>query len=106
MRKVLIACAVLLLTVSCTKAMRYTDDEIRQFKPEMQERIKTGEVATGMTYVQVRYAWGAPGTVNVLPPGEDGIEKIEWIYKTWGGMFKTYLRFKDGKLAEIISSGH
>lgn len=103
MRKAILLFVVLLFAVSCAKQMRYTNEEIRDFPPQVQERIKKGEIATGMTYIQVRYAWGAPTLVNILPPNEMGFERVEWIYRKFPG-FKTVMRFTDGKLTEIISS--
>lgn len=103
MRKMTLVFIVLLLTVGCAKQMRYTNEEIRNFPPQVQERVKKGEIATGMTYIQVRYAWGAPSLVNILPPNEMGFERVEWTYRKFP-LFRTILRFTDGKLTEIISS--
>jgi hypothetical protein len=93
----------LALTAGCTKAARYSHDEIRDFPQPVQERIKNNEVAVGMTKVQVRYAWGGPHSVNVLQPADDGKERIEWVYEKLH-FFKSRLIFTDGKLTEIISN--
>ncbi len=90
--------------LSCTKAMRYTNDEISKYPPQIQEHIKKGEVVTGMTMQQVRYAWGAPSEIRALPSTADGKERVQWTYSRMLGAFKTYLRFTDGVLTEIIST--
>ncbi|RMG05511.1 MAG: hypothetical protein D6726_01170 [Nitrospirae bacterium] len=96
-------CLVFTLS-SCAKTMRYSYEEIKNFPPEIQEHIKNSEVVTGMTYQQVRYAWGPPNTVKVLDPTADGKDRVQWEYKRTAGIFKTILRFTDGKLTEIIST--
>ncbi|NOX19728.1 MAG: hypothetical protein GXO99_00475 [Nitrospirae bacterium] len=96
--------SVIALTFSCTKAMRYTNEEISKFPPQIQEHIRKGEVVTGMTMQQVRYAWGAPAKIKVLPSTDEGKERVQWEYRRMFGAFKTYLRFTDGVLTEIIST--
>ena len=87
----------------CSKAVRYTPEEISGYPPEIQERIKSEEVAIGMTTNQVRYSWGAPTTVNVLQPSEDGKPREEWIYSKMVGVFmERRLLFVDGKLVDIF----
>jgi len=103
MRKIILLLLVLMFSFACAGQMRYTNEEIRSFPPQVQERIKKGEIATGMTYIQTRYAWGPPSLVNILPPNEMGFERVEWIYKKFPA-FKSILRFTDGKLTEIIST--
>jgi len=72
---------VVLVSLSgCTKSVRYSQDEIKDFPPEVQEQIKQGTVALGMTIQQVRFAWGPPSEINVLQPSEDGKPREEWIY--------------------------
>ncbi|MEE9523645.1 MAG: hypothetical protein V3V59_02725 [Thermodesulfovibrionales bacterium] len=93
----------LLVLVSCTSHIRYTVEEIKDYPPNIQKKIKIGEVTTGMTYLQVRYAWGAPHVIDVLPPSEEGHETITWTYKKFQ-FFKTILTFVDGKLIEIVST--
>lgn len=95
---------VIALNFSCTKAMRYTNEEISSYPPQIQEHIRKGEVVTGMTMQQVRYAWGAPAKIKVLPSTDDGKERVQWEYRRMFGAFKTYLRFTDGVLTEIIST--
>ncbi|RMG68310.1 MAG: hypothetical protein D6710_10290 [Nitrospirae bacterium] len=90
--------------ISCTKAMRYTNEEISGYPAQVQEHIKKGEVVTGMTMQQVRYAWGAPNEIRPLPSTPDGKERVQWTYKRLLGAFKTHLRFTDGVLTEIIST--
>lgn len=96
---------VLILSLfSCTKAMRYSYEEIKHFPLKIQEHIKQGEVITGMTYQQVRYAWGPPSVEKVLAPTHDGKDRLQWEYHKLGGAFKTILRFTDTKVTEIIST--
>ncbi len=104
MKRVLILFMTLAVFFACTKQMRYTVEEIKDYPPEIQEHIKKGEVVTGMTLQQVRYAWGAPSVTKVLSPSPDGKDRVQWEYHRWGGAFKTILRFTDGKLTEIIST--
>jgi len=87
----------------CVDSIRYSPDEIKVFPPAVQENIKRGEIAPGMTQQQVRYAWGSPAEVNVLKPSDDGKYREEWIY-TKIGLLKTQLIFVDGKLVHIISN--
>lgn len=94
---------ILILQAGCTKAIRYSHDEIKDFPPSVQEHIKKGEVAVGMSKLQVRFSWGGPVIVNVLPPGEEGQERVEWIYRRLR-IFKTQLIFTNDKLTEIIST--
>jgi len=84
-------------------AVRYSPDEIKGFPPAIQENIKLGEVAPGMTQQQVRYSWGSPAEVNVLKPSDEGKYREEWVY-TKIGLLKTRLIFIDGKLTYIISN--
>jgi hypothetical protein len=84
--------------------MRYSYEEIKHYPLRIQEHIKNSEVVTGMTYQQVRYAWGAPSVEKVLPPSHDGKDRVQWEYHRLAGTFKTILRFTDGKVTEIISS--
>ena len=104
MKRVLIAIVMVVFVVSCTKSMRYSYEEIKDYPPEIQEHIKNKEIVPGMTYQQVRYAWGAPNVVKVLDPTPDGKERVQWEYQRAIGVFKTVLRFTDGKLTEIISN--
>ncbi|MBI4684825.1 MAG: hypothetical protein HY755_06465 [Nitrospirae bacterium] len=94
---------LLLVQIGCIAGVRYSPDEIKDFPPAIQERIRDGEVVTGMTLQQVRYAWGEPTYVNVLPPAEGGKYSEEWVY-TKMLVFKTRLIFVDGKLTEIITN--
>ena len=100
MKKFLLLCLMSLFILSCT-TMRYTTEEIKNFQPQIQEQIKKEEISIGMTFIEVRYAWGAPSQVNVLPPNEQGAERVEWVYKDLFG--SSTLRFTNGKITEIIS---
>lgn len=101
-RNIVFVCAVALALTSCASGMRYTSEEIQHFDPQVQEKIQKEEIMPGMTYAEVRYSWGAPTTVNVLPPNALASERVEWIYKRF--LFKSVLRFSDGRLTEIIST--
>jgi hypothetical protein len=87
----------------CAKSVRYSQDEIKDFPPQIQEYIKNRQVAVGMTKQQVRYAWGGPHSVNVLAPSEDGKERVEWIYEKMA-FFKSRLIFFNDNVTEIISN--
>jgi hypothetical protein len=85
----------------CTSSVRYSPDEIKDYPPALQEQIRQGNVAVGMTPQQVRYAWGPPTTVNVLAPTQEGRPREEWIYST-GIFVQRRLLFVDGKLFDIF----
>lgn len=89
--------------LGCINSVRYSPDEIKGFPQSIQENIKRGEIAPGMTQQQIRYAWGSPAEINVLKPLEDNKYREEWIY-TKIGVLKTQLIFVDGKLMHIISN--
>ena len=95
---------VVLLSLSCcAKSVRYSQDEIKDFSPEVQEQIKQGTVALGMTVQQVRFAWGPPSEINVLQPSVDGKPREEWIYSSClSSYMQKRLLFVDGKLADIF----
>ena len=108
MRKSMSALCILTSALSfsvlgCIDAVRYSPDEIKGFPQAIQENIKRGEIAPGMTQQQIRYAWGSPAEINVLKPSDDGKYREEWIY-TKMGILKTQLIFVDGKLMHIISN--
>ncbi len=89
--------------LGCIDSVRYSPDEIKGFPQAIQENIKRGEIAPGMTQQQIRYAWGSPAEINVLKPLEDNKYREEWVY-TRSGILKTRLIFIDGKLMHIISN--
>lgn len=95
--------ALLLFQAGCTKSIRYSHYEIKDFPPSVQEHIKSGEIETGMTRLQVRYSWGGPDSIRVLVPSKGETDKVEWVYKKYS-VFKTRLIFTDDKLTEIISN--
>lgn len=101
MKRIFVLLIVLLLT-GCAGSVRFSPGEIRSFPEEIQKHIQKGEVVTGMTYAQVRYAWGAPNSVNVLEP-HDGKFREEWVYSSTG-ILKTKLIFVDGVLVSIITT--
>lgn len=87
----------------CTKSVRYSQDEIKDYPSDIQKHIINNEITTGMTKAQVRYSWGGPHDVKILSPGEGGKERVEWVYKKFT-VFKSRLIFTDDKLTEIIGS--
>ncbi|MBF0328217.1 MAG: hypothetical protein HQL10_03605 [Nitrospirae bacterium] len=105
-----IAYMVVLLTmfllVGCVSSpVRYTTEEIQTYPLDIQEKIVKGEVATGMTYQQVRYAWEAPNSVKKVQ-AKDGNSTEEWLYSSTLGICKINLVFSDSKLSgSVISSG-
>jgi hypothetical protein len=104
MKKAAILCSVLIILFlsGCTKSVRYTEEEIKSFPPNIQENVRKGQIDLGMTTEQVRYAWGNPDSVKFLPAYE-GKSREEWIYSSMGsGVVGTkLLLFFDGKLIYI-----
>ena len=86
----------------CTRAVRYSQDEIKDFPPQTQEHIRKSQIAIGMTKIQVRYSWGSPHAVAVLSPSGDGKERVEWTYQKMM-YFKSHVVFTDDKVTEIVS---
>lgn len=100
----LVLVPVILFTASgCTKSVRYTQDEIKDYPPQTQEQIRNGQVAVGMTRQQVRYSWGGPHSVTVLAPSGDGKERVEWVYKKMT-FFKARLIFTHDRLTDLITN--
>lgn len=105
MKKIVILLSVLflLLQAGCTKSIRYTEEEIKDFPSETQDNIRKGQIALGMTQKQVRYAWGSPDSIRFLEPF-DGKSREEWIYNvvgSFGVIGSKILFFFDGKLVYI-----
>jgi len=105
MKKCLFSVLFLVLILSsfsgCTNVVRYSPEEIKDYPPAVQEQIKQGNVAFGMTTQQVRYAWGPPSTVRVISPTQDGRPREEWIYSS-SIFVQRRLLFVDGKLFDIF----
>jgi hypothetical protein len=100
----LAACLAALAALGCASSeVRFTQDEIKGFPVDIQERIVKSEVAPGMTPQQVRYAWGSPSSGKVLG-AVDGKPREEWTYSSGLGVFKTRLIFVDGRVTSIVSS--
>jgi hypothetical protein len=104
--KVYLVCAAFLIASwsisGCTSAVRYSPDEIKNYPPEIQQSIREGRVMMGMTTRQVRYALGAPATINVISPSLEGKPREEWIYSSGVGVFvKKRLVFVDGRLVDV-----
>jgi len=104
MKRTVLGIMMAALVIACAAPIRYTVEEIKAFPPAIQEKIEKGEISTGMTMLQVRYAWGAPSIVNVLPPTDRARERVEWTYKRMGGVFRSILTFEDNRLVEIRSN--
>lgn len=97
---------VIFSLVSCaSQGVRYTYDEIKNYPPEIQERITKGEIMLGMTKEQVRFAWGNPSSIRILSP-EKGKPREEWVYSSSLGIQKTRLIFIDGKLTYILGTAY
>jgi hypothetical protein len=100
---VLLSALILLVQVGCATPVRYTEEEIKGSPPDIQDYIRKGEIALGMTPKEVRYAWGSPETIKILE-AYSGKTREEWIYSTTGtfGVVGTkILLFFDGKLIYI-----
>jgi len=96
------AISILFLIGCASERVRYTYDEIKGYPQNIQELIMKGEISTGMTKQQVRYAWGAPDRTTTLEP-LDGKAREEWIYtKLFGVYEEKRLLFIDDKLSYII----
>ncbi len=91
--------------LGCQQEVRYSPSEISGYPEATQKLIREGKVAMGMTPDEVRYAWGAPSEVNILPPTSDGKSRQEWVYKDTLSLSKTSLFFTDGRITEMTSSG-
>lgn len=103
MKKVFLLILVLsfLLQVGCTKAIRYTEEEIKTYPENIQDNIRKAQVDLGMKPEQVRYAWGSPDSIKILDPFE-GKSREEWMYSSVLGVVGTkILFFYDGKLIYI-----
>jgi len=99
----LIVALLFLLQAGCAKSIRYSEEEIKGFPPNIQDHIRKGEINLGMTQEQVRYAWGSPDSIKFLEPF-DGKAREEWIYTqpgTLGVVGSKLLFFFDGKLLYI-----
>jgi uncharacterized protein YneF (UPF0154 family) len=105
MKKVMLFVLILsfLLGVGCTKAVRYSEEEIKNFPPEAQENIRKGQVVLGMSPQEVRYAWGSPDSIRILEPFE-GRQMEEWIYATLPVYGTRLLLFYDSKLMYVRGS--
>jgi hypothetical protein len=93
--------ALMFVFFACNKEVRYSPSELDKFPPEIQSKIRSGEVSLGMTPEMVRYAWGAPSEVNVLKPTADGKLREEWVYENL--LQETSLIFTDRVLTEIAT---
>jgi hypothetical protein len=106
MKKVLSSLPVLvvvMIVLSCASwRPAYSPLEMEMFPPKVREHINNAEVAIGMSPVAVRYSWGAPKAVRVLPTDENGNLREEWIY-TKLRLYSTKLTFLNGRLADIVS---
>lgn len=98
MRKIILAAIALMLVAGCSQTVRYTPMELANFPPKEREHIKERAVSLGMTQSAVRYSWGAPKAVKVLPDENKEI----WVYSRFRvNVIK--LTFIDGKLTSSSS---
>jgi outer membrane protein assembly factor BamE (lipoprotein component of BamABCDE complex) len=105
MKKALLLILVLsfLLQIGCTKAVRYTEEEIKAYPANVQDNIRKAQIDLGMKPEQVRYAWGSPDSIKILDPFE-GKAREEWMYSspgTLGVVGTKILLYYDGKLIYI-----
>jgi len=93
---------LLLAVAGCAPkaGLRFTYVEIEGYPLELQEKIRTGEAAIGMTPVQVRYALGAPDNARTFSP-EDGRIAEEWSYASGMGLSKKLIVFENGTVVKI-----
>jgi len=92
-KRILLAAFALLLAAGCSQGIRYSPGELEVFSPEVREHIKNKEVSLGMTQTAVRYSWGAPKAVKVIPEESKEI----WVYSD-ARVYVTKLTFVDGKV--------
>ncbi|MDA8388773.1 MAG: hypothetical protein M0Z58_08960 [Nitrospiraceae bacterium] len=97
--------AAVALAGCATPRARYSPSEISGYPPNIQKLIQQGTVEMGMTPDQVRFAWGAPSYITVLPPASDGQPRERWTYKEVLGTASTMLLFTGGKVMEMTSTG-
>lgn len=100
-RKLMLAAAALFIISCASDRVRFSPYELQDFSPEVQEHIKKGDVALGMSQQAVRYSWGAPAAVRIDEEKVDAYTEV-WLY-TKMRVFVTRLIFTDGKLTGIIS---
>ncbi len=91
--------------LGCQQEVRYSPSEISQYPQATQKLIEEGKVSMGMTPNQVRFAWGAPNEVKILPPTKTGQSRQEWVYKDELSISETRLFFTDGHVTEMTSKG-
>ena len=94
-----------LLAGCATEKARYSPSEISGYPAHIQKMITEGTVEMGMTPDEVRFAWGSPSYINILPPSLDGKSREQWTYKENLGLSSTNLIFTDGKVTEMSSKG-
>jgi hypothetical protein len=102
MKRLIIFMLAACVLVACAPTVRYSFSEIEKYPPQIQELIKKGEVALGMTEQQVRYAWGAPNKVIVKGADDQGRFIEEWIYAP-ARVFGKKVVFADGKLIKAYT---
>ena len=88
-----------------TEKARYSPSEISGYPEHIQKLIREGTVEMGMTPDEVRFAWGSPSYITVLPPAANGTAREQWTYKEILGTAKTNLVFTGGKVTEMSSTG-
>ena len=93
------------LILSCTHAVKYTEQEIADYPQNVKDLIRQGKIDFGMTPEQVRYSLGSPSDIRLLDvsSGNESSEKVEWTYRRLH-FYVTRLTFKKDKLVEIYSN--
>jgi len=99
MKRIILAAIMLLMAAGCSQTVRYTPGEIEAFPPDVREHIKKKEVSLGMSQAAVRYSWGAPVAVKVVPEENKEI----WVYSSVR-VYVTKLTFTGGILTGSSSS--
>ena len=89
----------------CAHSIRYSPSEISGYPPAIRKDIQEQTVAMGMTPNQVRFAWGAPSNIIVLPPAPNGQRREKWTYSELLGTAHTTLIFTGGRVTEMSSKG-
>jgi len=102
MKRLIVIILTTCVFVACAPTVRYSLSEIEQFSPQIQEHIKQGEVDLGMTFQQVRLAWGAPNKVIVKGADDKGRFIEEWIYAP-SRVYGRKVVFADGKLVKAYT---
>ena len=97
--------ALIALAGCVSQEARYSPSEISGYPQNIQKLIREGYVQMGMTPDEVRFAWGSPSYITVMPPAPDGKQREQWTYKEKLGTASTNLIFTGGQVTEMSSTG-